>query len=58
MLKLFTLLRPFRSSVAIVMVLALAQSLANLYLPRLMADIVDHGIVPGDTGDDPARSAA
>ena len=49
MLKLFTLLRPFRSSVAIVMVLALAQSLANLYLPRLMADIVDHGIVPGDT---------
>lgn len=31
------------------MVLALAQSFANLYLPRLMADIVDHGIVPGDT---------
>ena len=30
------------------MVLALAQSFANLYLPRLMADIVDHGIVPGD----------
>ena len=49
MLKLFTLLRPFRSLVSIVMVLALAQSLANLYLPRLMADIVDHGIVPGDT---------
>jgi ATP-binding cassette subfamily B protein len=49
MLKLVTLLRPFRSSVAFVMVLALAQSLANLYLPRLMADIVDHGIVPGDT---------
>jgi ATP-binding cassette subfamily B protein len=49
MLKLFTLLRPFRSSVAFVMALALAQSLANLYLPRLMADIVDHGIVPGDT---------
>ena len=31
------------------MALALAQSLASLYLPRLMADIVDHGIVPGDT---------
>lgn len=30
------------------MVLAFAQSFANLYLPRLMADIVDHGIVPGD----------
>ena len=53
MLKLFTLLRPFRSLVSIVMVLALAQSLANLYLPRLMADIVDHGIVPGDTATDP-----
>ena len=49
MLKLFTLLRPFQSLISIVMVLALAQSLANLYLPRLMADIVDHGIVPGDT---------
>ena len=49
MLTLFRLLRPFRSSLAIVLALALAQSLANLYLPRLMADIVDHGIVPGDT---------
>ncbi len=49
MLKLFRLIKPFRGSVAIVAALALAQSLANLYLPRLMADIVDHGIVPGDT---------
>ncbi|MDH4066353.1 MAG: ABC transporter ATP-binding protein/permease, partial [Acidobacteriota bacterium] len=47
--KLFRLIVPFRSSVACVLVLALAQSMANLYLPRLMADIVDHGIVPGDT---------
>jgi ATP-binding cassette subfamily B protein len=49
MLKLFAFSRPYRASVALVLVLALAQSLANLYLPRLMADIVDHGIVPGDT---------
>ena len=49
MLKLFRLIEPFRGAVAIVTVLALAQSVANLYLPRLMADIVDHGIVPGDT---------
>ena len=49
MLELFRFLEPFRGSVAIVSVLALAQSLANLYLPRLMADIVDFGIVPGDT---------
>ena len=49
MLKLFRLVGPFRSSLLAVLALALAQSLANLYLPRLMADIVDHGIVPGDT---------
>ena len=54
MLKLFALLTPLRGSVAIVTALALAQSLANLYLPRLMADIVDHGIVPAT----PARSRA
>lgn len=49
MLKLFRLIRPLRAMVAVVMALSLAQSLANLYLPRLMADIVDFGIVPGDT---------
>jgi len=49
MLTLFRLVRPLRNQVAVVMVLSLAQSLANLYLPRLMADIVDFGIVPGDT---------
>lgn len=49
MWKLLGLIQPFRASIAVVLVLALAQSLANLYLPRLMADIVDHGIVPGDT---------
>ncbi|MEO7133444.1 MAG: ABC transporter ATP-binding protein, partial [Vicinamibacterales bacterium] len=47
MLKLMRFLQPFRAPVALVLVLALAQSLASLYLPRLMADIVDHGIVPG-----------
>ena len=49
MFKLFAFLRPYRAAVALVLVLALAQSIASLYLPRLMADIVDHGIVPGDT---------
>lgn len=48
MLKLLSAIESFRAPVAIVLVLALAQSLANLYLPRLMSDIVDHGIVPGD----------
>jgi ATP-binding cassette subfamily B protein len=49
MLKLLRLIRPYRGTIGIVLVLALAQSLANLYLPRLMADIVDKGIVKGDT---------
>lgn len=51
MLKLFALMKPLRGSAAIVAALALAQSLANLYLPRLMADIVDFGIVRGNTGE-------
>jgi ATP-binding cassette subfamily B protein len=46
MLKLSVFLKPYRGPVALVLTLALAQSLASLYLPRLMADIVDHGIVP------------
>jgi ATP-binding cassette subfamily B protein len=46
--KLLRLVRPYRGSIGIVLVLALAQSLANLYLPRLMSDIVDNGIVAGD----------
>jgi ATP-binding cassette, subfamily B, multidrug efflux pump len=48
MLKLSAFLKPYRGPVALVLALALAQSLASLYLPRLMADIVDHGIVPDD----------
>jgi ATP-binding cassette subfamily B multidrug efflux pump len=49
MLRLLTFLRPYRGPIALVFALTLAQSIAGLYLPRLMADIVDHGIVPGDT---------
>jgi ATP-binding cassette, subfamily B, multidrug efflux pump len=48
MLKLFRLITPYRNYVAIVLVLALAQSIGFLLLPRLMADIVDKGIVKGD----------
>jgi ATP-binding cassette subfamily B protein len=50
MLKLFRLLSPYRGQVAVVLVLALAQSIGFLLLPRLMSDIVDKGIVPGDQG--------
>jgi ATP-binding cassette, subfamily B, multidrug efflux pump len=53
MIKLFgfliRFLQPYRIPVAIVFVLVFIQSLANLFLPYLMADIVDKGIVTGDT---------
>ena len=49
MLKLMPFLRPQRGKVAIVLLLAMAGSLANLLLPRFMSEIVDQGIVPGDT---------
>ncbi|HEY1305106.1 MAG TPA: ABC transporter ATP-binding protein [Vicinamibacterales bacterium] len=48
MLKLFRLLSPYRGSIVLVLVLALAQSISSLLLPRLTADIVDHGIVRVD----------
>ena len=48
MLKLFGFLKPDRARVAVVLILALAQSVGFLLLPRLMSDIVDKGIVPGD----------
>ncbi|OFW81613.1 MAG: multidrug ABC transporter ATP-binding protein [Alicyclobacillus sp. RIFOXYA1_FULL_53_8] len=49
MMKLFGLLRPYRLSVLTVLVLIFIQSLSTLYLPNLMADIVNTGIVKGDT---------
>ncbi|QJD82193.1 ABC transporter ATP-binding protein [Cohnella herbarum] len=49
MLKLFRYLRPYRWAVAAVMALILMQSLSELYLPTLMADIINDGVVKGDT---------
>ncbi|MFC5531366.1 ABC transporter ATP-binding protein [Cohnella yongneupensis] len=48
MLKLFRFLKPYRWIVALVLVLILLQSLCDLYLPTLMSDIVDKGVIPGD----------
>jgi ATP-binding cassette subfamily B protein len=48
MLKLLRFLAPYRGPVALVLVLALANSLGSLLLPRLMSDIVDKGIIPGN----------
>lgn len=49
MTKLLRFLNPYRFTIIAVMVLVLGQSLAELYLPTLMAEIVDQGIVYGDT---------
>ncbi len=48
MIKLLRFMKPYRWTVTLVLVLAFAQAMANLYLPKLMADIVDNGIVKGD----------
>ena len=47
MLKLSGYLKPYRLGVAAALVLILLQTLAELYLPTLLADIVDQGIVRG-----------
>ncbi|ANY68491.1 multidrug ABC transporter ATP-binding protein [Paenibacillus sp. BIHB 4019] len=49
MLRLFRFLKPFRWLIAAVLVLVFIQSLSDLYLPTLMADIVDDGVSKGDT---------
>jgi ATP-binding cassette subfamily B protein len=48
MIQLFRFLKPYRISLVLVFVLVFLQSFANLYLPALMADIVDIGVVKGD----------
>src|SRR5258705_7091035 len=39
----------YRTEVAIVTVLVFIQSIANLYLPNLNADIINNGVAKGDT---------
>ncbi|MEV6929068.1 ABC transporter ATP-binding protein [Dactylosporangium sp. NPDC051485] len=44
-----TYLRPYRGPITLVVVLQLVQTLATLYLPTLNADIIDEGVIAGDT---------
>lgn len=46
--KLFRFLKPYRLSIGVVLILVFIQSISELYLPTLMSDIVDIGIVNGD----------
>nr|WP_269847415.1 ABC transporter ATP-binding protein [Paenibacillus sonchi] len=41
-------LKPFKLAIAAVLILVFLQSMGDLYLPTLMSDIVDKGIVQGD----------
>ncbi len=43
-------LGPYRGAVAAILVLQLVGTLTNLYLPSLNGQIIDEGVVPGDTG--------
>ncbi|HUZ86736.1 MAG TPA: ABC transporter ATP-binding protein, partial [Candidatus Baltobacterales bacterium] len=43
-----TYLRPYIREVSVVVVLVVIQSIANLYLPNLNADIINNGVVKGD----------
>lgn len=49
MIKLLRFLKPYRVPLVFVFALVFLQALSDLYLPTLMADIVDTGIVKGDT---------
>ncbi|MDQ3157813.1 MAG: ABC transporter ATP-binding protein, partial [Actinomycetota bacterium] len=43
-------LAPYRQPIAVIVTLQFIQTIANLYLPGLNADIIDKGVVAGDTG--------
>ncbi|SCZ06824.1 ATP-binding cassette, subfamily B [Paenibacillus polysaccharolyticus] len=48
MMKLFRMLKPYRIPIIFILALIFLQTMAELYLPTLMADIVNLGIVKGD----------
>ncbi|MGW0862993.1 ABC transporter ATP-binding protein [Streptomyces sp. NPDC002611] len=45
-----TYLRPYKKPIALLVLLQFLQTCATLYLPTLNADIIDQGVVHGDTG--------
>lgn len=42
-------LRPYKGAIALVVLFQFIQTLATLYLPTLNADIIDNGVIKGDT---------
>ena len=49
MLKLYRHLKPYTGYIVFILILIFMQTMSDLYLPTLMADIVDTGIVNGNT---------
>ncbi|MFB7372149.1 ABC transporter ATP-binding protein [Streptomyces sp. NPDC056222] len=45
-----THLRPYKKPIGLLVLLQFLQTCASLYLPTLNADIIDNGVVNGDTG--------
>lgn len=50
MVKLLRFFRPYRWYIFCVILFLFAQSMAELYLPTLMAEVVNNGMMKGDTG--------
>ncbi len=48
-LKLFKFLKPYTAMIAGALVLLFLQTLSDLYLPTLMSDIINDGVMQGDT---------
>jgi len=49
MLKIYRFLKPYKFQVLGVLVFVFLQTLGDLYLPRLMADIINQGVMQGNT---------
>jgi ATP-binding cassette subfamily B protein len=49
MLRLIGFLKPYSAKLGLTVLILLAQTLAELYLPTLMADVVNNGMMKGDT---------
>ena len=49
MLKLYKFLKPFTAMVIAAVLFVTLQSLGDLYLPNLMSDIINDGVMQGDT---------
>lgn len=50
MLKLYRFLKPYKTQILVLLLLIFLQTTADLYLPTLMSEIINKGVMSGDTG--------